>query len=33
MYAIASALYRARTLILARERQTEWVRNLVGQSA
>lgn len=32
MYAIAAALYRARTLILERERQTEWARAQLEQA-
>ena len=33
MYAIAVVLYRARSIILERERQTSWVQELVGGKA
>ena len=31
MYSIAAVLYRSRTIILERERRTDWVRELVAQ--
>jgi len=31
MYSIAAVLYRARTIILERERRTDWVRELVAR--